>query len=737
MAAMAEPLTDLRELSFEGAEGPRFVFSQPGGGSVDGPRLVVTFVEEDVARVQVQPHGRALVGRTWTVVGRAGDAPPEGRDREDLSVFSPVVPSLSAVPGGVRLATGRAAVSVDLASAALTFSLPDGAVLLRDHQRLAYRYATPPAARGIRHTLVRDLAEVYLGLGEVSGEIDKHHRRHRLAPKDALGYDARDADPLYKHIPYYATLTPAGHAVGLLYDSGAEAVFDFGSEVDNYHGKFRYAELDARELDYYVLFGPRLADVVRRVNDLSGYPPQVPAWVLGYLGSTMRYTDAEDPTAELAGFVDKLSEHDLPCSAFHLSSGYSLADDGRRYVFEWNGRRIPDPAAMIAPLKAAGIKVLANIKPALLTTHPRYAELAAAGAFVLRSDADEPYVNRFWDGEGSYLDFTNPVAYRWWQRQVEEQLLAHGVDATWNDNNEFQITDPEARTSAGPAGDLRPVLTLLMNRASRDAQREHAAKAAAPPEPAGADRAPDAAVRAPEPQFQITRSGALGGQRYAQTWSGDNQTSWRTLQYNIAMGLGLSLSGWASYGHDVGGFAGPPPDAELLVRWIEAGVFMPRFSIHSWNDDGSATEPWTHPETLGEVRGLLRLRQSLAPYLARLFDEAAADGKPITRPYVYQYQEWRPGWRESFAYLLGDDLLVAPVYQPGAAARTLLLPPGTWLEWRSGREHDGEREVTLAAPLGQPVMLLAGTARGRELGEEIASRLAGKGDQAVETTERR
>lgn len=705
MTRMAEPLVDLKGFAFEGRDGPRFRFAAPGGAL-----LVVTFVASDVARVQVRPHGRPFVTRSWAVVGSAGDAPIEGLDREDLSVFDPpaVTHSHDSATGCVAIAAPGGTVSVDPAAGALGFSLPDGSVLLRDHPRLAYRHAAPgqqPSGmppRGIRHTLVRDPSEVYLGLGEVSGELDKHHRRHRLSPKDALGYDARDSDPLYKHVPFYATLTPAGQAVGLLYDVGCEAVFDFGCEVDNYHGKFRYAEFDARELDYYVLFGPSLADVVKRVNDLTGYPPPTPRWALGYLGSTMRYTDAEDPAAELAGFVRQLREHELPCTAFHLSSGYSLSDDGRRYVFEFNRRRVPDPAAMVAPLKDAGIKVLANIKPALLTSHPRYRELAEAGAFVLRSDADEPYVNRFWDGEGSYLDFTNPVAYVWWRRQVEERLLASGVDATWNDNNEFQISDPEARTYAGPVGDLRPVLTLLMNRASREAQLARAA--------------PDSEDEA---LYQVTRSGPLGGQRYAQTWSGDNQTSWRTLKYNIAMGLGLSLSGWASYGHDVGGFAGPPPDAELLVRWIEAGVFLPRFSIHSWNDDGSATEPWSHPEVLSEVRRLLTLREALAAHLARLFHEAATLGKPITRPYVYQYQGWRRGWRESFAYLLGDELLVAPVYEPGTTTRTVLLPPGRWVDWHSGAEHQGDAEVTLATPLGRPVMLLQDSERGRALADEL------------------
>ncbi|HET8984884.1 MAG TPA: TIM-barrel domain-containing protein, partial [Trueperaceae bacterium] len=638
-------------------------------------------------------------------------APPEGRDREDLSVFRCPTASVVESGGRVDVTTARVTLSITLDPPALAWSLPTGEHLLADHPELAYRFAATDRARqtsgstaaavvaperGVRHTLTRDLAEMYLGLGEVSGELDKHHRRYRLSPKDALGYDAQYSDPLYKHLPVYTTLTPGGHAVGLLYDVNAAAVFDFGSEVDNYVGKYRYAEFAARELDYYVMVGPELPTVVRLIQDLTGYAPVPPDWTLGYLGSTMAYTDAEDPTAALSGFVAKLSEHDIPCTAFHLSSGYSMGDDGNRYVFSWNRRRVPEPPAMVEPLKAAGIRTLANIKPALLTTHPAYAHLAAAGGFVREAHSDQPYTNTFWGGLGSYVDFTNPVGYAWWKQQVITQILENGIDATWNDNNEFQIDDDDARTAAGPAGDLRPVLTLLMNRASRDAQVEFAARVADVQD--GAD--------GHWPRFQLTRSGSLGVQRYAQTWSGDNQTSWKTLQYNIPMGLGLALSGWSNHGHDVGGFAGPPPGPELLVRWIEAGVLMPRFSIHSWNDDATATEPWTHPEVLDKVRRLVEFRTALVPYLRELMHEASTTGTPVTRPFVYQFPEWRPGWRESFSYMLGPSLLVAPVFVEGAVDRRVVLPPGEWQVLGTGEVKRGDAEAVLDAPLGVPVALL-------------------------------
>jgi alpha-glucosidase len=634
--------------------------------------------------VQVQPLGHARAGRTWAVVGRAGDVGADGRDREDLAVFGCPDPAHEVDGERLRLRTDRFVLEVTPAPFALRWSLPGGEGLFADHPEGGYRIATD-GGRGVRHTLRRDLGDVYLGLGEASGTLDRHHRRYRLRPGDALGYDAELADPLYKHLPVVLSLNPAGHASGILYDSGAEATFDLGSEVDHYLGPYRYAQLQATELDAYVLIGPALPDVVRRIQDLTGYAPLPPRWSLGYLGSTMRYTDAEDPAAELAGFVAALREHRIGCSGFHLSSGYSLGDDGLRYVFEWNRRRVPDPAAMVGPLRDAGIRTLANVKPALLTTHPDHAPLATAGALVRAADGDAPYRARFWGGDAGYVDFTARSGYDWWRDRVRERILAYGIDATWNDNNEFRIEDDAARCAAGEAGDLRPTLTLLMNHASRAAQRaEH-----------------------PERRdYQITRSAGLGAQRYAQTWSGDNLTSWKTMAFNLPMGLSMSLSGWANHGHDVGGFAGPAPDAELLLRWIEAGISQPRFSIHSWNDDGSATEPWSHPGVLPEVRRLMALRTALVPYLSTLMWRSVHEGVPLTRPLVYAFQGWRPGWRESFVHMLGDALLVAPVLESGATRRRALLPPGRWLELGTGAVHEGDAWADLDAPLGRPVWLL-------------------------------
>ena len=430
----------------------------------------------------------------------------------------------------------------------------------------------------VYHYLHRELGEKYFGLGERAGDMNRAGQRYRLTNIDAMGYKRATSDPLYKHIPFYITCRPeAGLAFGLFYDTLSDCVFDFGKEVDNYHGPYRSFTADDGDIDYYFIAGPRVDQVVPRFTWLAGRPVFMPKWGLGYSGSSMAYTDAPDAQARMNEFLDRCAEHDILCDSFHLSSGYTSIGD-RRHVFNWDRSKFPDPAALAQSYFAKGVRLCANVKPCLLRDHPLFAEAATLGLLIADPKGEPSWV-QFWDGIGAYLDFTQPKTLAWWKEKVKETLLDYGITATWNDNNEFEIwTDKAMAHGFGQprsARECKPLQSLLMMRASRDAQKEHAPN---------------------KRPFLVSRSGGVGMHRYAQTWSGDNSTSWETLKYNLKMGLGLALSGVSNTGHDIGGFSGPAPDPELLVRWVQFGVFMPRFSIHSWNDDGTVNEPWMHPK---------------------------------------------------------------------------------------------------------------------------------------------
>lgn len=650
----------------------------------------VFVMEDDIVRLLVLSGGAVTSPPSWAIAPGADDIAEPGRDRMDTAGFTLPPFTLGETDATITVTTARIRLAIARAGLRCHWEQRDGQAwrtMLRDRRTQAYDFGWWDGRAA--HYVERLPGERYYGLGERSGAMDRAGRRFRLTNLDAMGYDAATSDPLYKSIPYVLTAQADGGCHGAFYDSVARAEVDFGAELDNYHGAYRSFTADHGDVDLWVIAGPDPAAVTRRFTWLTGRPALMPRWSLGYSGSTMAYTDAPDAQARMMDFVAGLERHDIGATSFHLSSGYTSIGD-KRYVFNWNRDKFPDPAAFVRAYAQAGLRLVPNIKPALLRDHPRFAEVAAAGYFV--ADAEGvPVETMFWDEVGSSIDFTNPAAAAWWRQQVTAQLLDYGIPATWNDNNEYELWDVRARFhgfgTPYPAAAALPLQPLLMARASRAAQVAHA---------------PDARP------YLVTRSGTTGLHRYAQTWSGDNRTAWPTLRYNLKMGLGLALSGVSNSGHDVGGFAGPAPDAELLVRWVQAGVLMPRFSIHSWNDDRTANEPWMHEGAIPAIRRLMALRQTLVPFLYDLLHRYHAGYEPMIRPTWLDHPHDPAAWVDGDDHLLGRDLLAALVVEPGATTRAVRPPAGDdWIDVWTGAVLPGGVEAQVAAPLDGPPPLFA------------------------------
>lgn len=647
-------------------------------------------LEEDIARLLLLAGGVVTGPPSWAIAPGAGDIAEPGRDRMDTAGFACPDFGLVEGEGTLTVSTTRLRVTIRLHGLHCTWEQRDGTgwrMMAADRPTQAYDFGWWDGRA--HHYVARTAGERYYGLGDKGGDTNRAGRSFRLTNLDPMDYDAETSDPLYKSIPYMLVADSEGRCHGAFYDSVADVAVDFGREMDNYHGRYRHIVADAGDVDLWMIAGPDPRAVTRRFTWLTGRPAMMPRWSLGYSGSTMTYTDAPDAAAQMAGFLEKLAEHDIGCTSFHLSSGYTSIGD-KRYVFHWNRDKFTDPAAFVASYERAGVHLVPNIKPALLRSHPRYDEVAAAGLFVADAEG-QPVEAQFWDEVGSYIDFTRPEAAAWWRGEVKAALLDQGMVATWNDNNEYEIWDRRARVAGfgdpREAGEMRPVQPMLMSRASRRAQVD---------------------ARPGERPYVVTRAGMAGLHRYAQTWSGDNRTEWKTLRYNGRMAIGLALSGVSNSGHDVGGFAGPPPSPELLVRWVQAGVLMPRFSIHSWNDDRSVNEPWMYPEALPAIRRLMALRQTLVPFLYDLLHRYCAEFEPMVRPVWLDFPDDPAAWAESDDHLLGPDLLAAPVVEQGAETRAVRPPAGAdWIDVWGGARIAGGTTVTLDAPLDGPPPLLA------------------------------
>lgn len=547
----------------------------------------------------------------------------------------------------------------------------------------------------LHHLVQRRENDVILGLGEKSGLLDRTGRRLKLHNQDAAWYDAEYSDPLYKHIPFYIRKSPEiGFCVGYFYHNAYPVEFDFGAEQSIYKGKHIKAVFDGGTPDLFLIIAPTIREVVTRFIRLTGMPPLTPRFSLGYLGSTMYYTEQpERSDLAIQGFIDECRRESIPISGFHMSSGYTLGKDGKRYVFTWNEDRFPHPEKFFTAADDRGIELSPNVKPAIMKSHPLFEAFNQLGVFIKSNHSeDEPLIAHFWGGDVAFFDFTNPQARQLWAKLLTDALIKHGCVSIWNDNNEFEIYYAEGYVDgdgfAQDVNGMRPILANLMAKEAYDAVvKEHP------------NRRP----------FILSRSGFAGLQRYAHTWSGDNMTEWKTLRYNIATMLGSSLSGLVFNGMDLGGFDGPAPEPELLVRWVQNGVFHPRFCIHSWNSDNTVTEPWMYPEVLAEVRSAIQQRYWLLPYLYTLAEQAHRNGSLIVRPMIYEFEDDQRVWQESFTFMLGDAILVPAVVYPGQRDVSIYLPENTtWLDVNNGKLYHGGQNVTLAAPLDHYPFLLRG-----------------------------
>jgi alpha-glucosidase len=649
----------------------------------DDHTMRIVALAEDLVRVTVLRGGDVRQKRSWSVPAYGTDDTEwAGRLRLDDASWPPAPVEIEASEAAVSLATRALRLNVTLHGLRMDWSLPEGVIFARDRETQPYFFGQKTHA--FRHAMARDPADRHFGAGDKTGPLDLTGRRLRCAMRDALGYDPERGDPLYKNWPFLIVRDAAsGVSYGVFYDNNAEGCFDLGCEHDNYFGRYRTYEAEDGDLDLYLILGPRLRDVTRKFVALTGRTALAPRWSLGFAQTAMALADAADAQARIQGVIDAARLFEAPISAFHFGSGYTSIG-AKRYVFTWNEAKFPEPRALTSAFAAAAMRVVANVKPCLLDDHPQYGEVAAAGAFIASAETGAPLKSQFWDGEGAHLDFTNPAGVAWWKSGLTRQVIAFGVDAGWNDNNEYGLWDDEAMCASfgepTPLALLRPIQALLMTRATREAQL---------------------AAKPNERPFTVTRAGGPGLQRYAQTWSGDNTTSWESLKWNLRTGLAMSLSGMFNIGHDIGGFAGPPPGPELLIRWTQAGIVHPRFLMNSWKDDFITTSPWLHASALPAIREALRLRLRLMPYLYSAVRAAHESHMPILSPTFVAFEDDPASFADTDALMFGAWLLAAPVTREGAREVEVYLPrgPESWRDFWTGQIFASGQFATIAAPL--------------------------------------
>lgn len=551
------------------------------------------------------------------------------------------------------------------------------------------------------HTHEIQEGDHFYGFGEKSGHLEKSDEFMVMSPSDAMGYNPEKTDSLYKHIPFFIKLNEkTRNAVGYFYHNTAECDFNIGKRKSNYWKRSVIYRTDSGDVDLFIINGPGIRNVIERYTDLTGKSAMLPRYALGYMGSSMYYPELDrDCDDAIVEFIDTTKEEDMPVDGFQLSSGYTSQNTEaglKRCVFTWNDERFKDPKDFFKRMTDRGIGVSPNVKPGILLVHPMLEDMKNNDIFVKSSTSDAPAAGTWWGGKGYFVDFTNEKVREYWKKLLKENVIELGTSSIWNDNCEYDsLVDKDSRVffegEESTIGRLKSIMSNIMCHITKEAI--------------------DEVYGGRERPFIVCRSGHSGIQRYAQTWAGDNLTCWEALKFNIATILGMSLSGVANQGCDIGGFYGTSPEKELFVRWIQNGIFQPRFSIHSVNTDNTVTEPWMYSDVKSIIRDAMDLRYALSPYLYSLMVRAHETGLPIMEPLCSAFQDSVATYDEDTVFMEGDSLLVANVVEKGAGHRTVRFPSGcNFYDYQTRDFYEGGKEYIIPVDLSSIPMFVTDNA---------------------------
>ncbi|PYS84635.1 MAG: hypothetical protein DMF67_04565 [Acidobacteria bacterium] len=661
-----------------------------------GARVAVTFVGAEVVRVRLAPRGEFERDFSYAV---------EEKAQVTTESVGPV--SVREAAGVIEVRRAGIGATVRITRRPFLVAVLDdaGRIVVEDDPARQTVFDTETGA--VETSKKRAEWETYYGLGEKAGAtLSRDTQQFVMWNTDTYAYP-RGLDPIYQSIGFFIALRQEkeaqgrGAAYGLFLDNTSRAYFDMG-KTDPSRLTFGAA---SGELNYYVFTGgkertPR--GVLRDYTELTGRAPLPPVWALGNQQSRWSYSPESRVREVAKGFRDSR----IPADVIYLDIDYM---DGYR-VFTWDKTRFPDPSKMIADLRAEGFRVVLIVDPGVKVDPNYYAyqQGQAGNHFVKNADGTELHAT-VWPGTCAFPDFTDPAAREWFG-SLYKTNLDQGVAGFWNDMNEPGVFLSE--TTPKPDVFHHPMKTFPLT--ARHAGDGQAGTHARYHNVFGMQMARSTfeglrRLRPDARPFVLTRAGYAGVQRFAAIWTGDNVASWDHLRLSITMLLNLGVSGVPLIGSDVGGFSGNPTP-ELYTRWLQAAALTPFLRSHS-EMGSNPHEPYSFPKEFTDInRASIELRYRLLPYLYSLFHEHTKTGAPVMRPLWFEYPDDARTYLIEDQYLVGSDLLVAPVVTEAVTKRKVYFPKGdNWVDWWTGQTYEGGKEVEVEAPLNRlPLFARAG-----------------------------
>lgn len=517
----------------------------------------------------------------------------------------------------------------------------------------------------------------YYGLGEKGGDLNKKGCYTENFNTDDPETDD-DSITYYKTIPFYVALKEEA-TYGIFFDNSFRSYFDMGKEM----GDRIFFGAIGGQIQYYFIPGENIKEVVKNYTALTGRMEMPPLWSLGYQQCRFSYFSQE----EVRELVKTFEEKDIPLDVVYLDIDYM---DGFR-VMTFKTPNFDDAAGLISDLKEKGIRTITIIDPGVKVDeeYDVFKRGKEGNHFTKKLDG-EMFIGAVWPGDSAFPDFSNKDCREWWKSELKKFISEHGMDGIWNDMNEPCVFNNDHKTMLETClhnsdngviehKEFHNRYGFEMSRCSKEAQEE---------------------LHPNERGFSMTRATYAGGQRYSSVWTGDNMSLWSQMRMSISMNANLGISGFSFVGNDVSGF-GLDSSEELFIRWMEMGPFIPIFRNHS-NMYTRRQEPWAFgPRAEKIAKKSIELRYELLPYIYDLYYISHKEGLPIFRPMIMEYEKDMNLLNMREQFMLGENMIVAPVLYEGERSKTVYLPKGSWFNYFTMEKLQGGKWYKLPCELDE------------------------------------
>ncbi|SQI05366.1 glycoside hydrolase family 31 protein [Clostridium perfringens] len=517
----------------------------------------------------------------------------------------------------------------------------------------------------------------YYGLGEKGGDLNKKGCYTENFNTDDPETDD-DSITYYKTIPFYVALKEEA-TYGIFFDNSFRSYFDMGKEM----GDRIFFGAIGGQIQYYFIPGENIKEVVKNYTALTGRMEMPPLWSLGYQQCRFSYFSQE----EVRELVKTFEEKDIPLDVVYLDIDYM---DGFR-VMTFKTPNFDDAAGLISDLKEKGIRTITIIDPGVKVDeeYDVFKRGKEGNHFTKKLDG-EIFIGAVWPGDSAFPDFSNKDCREWWKSELKKFISEHGMDGIWNDMNEPCVFNNDHKTMLETClhnsdngviehKEFHNRYGFEMSRCSKEAQEE---------------------LHPNERGFSMTRATYAGGQRYSSVWTGDNMSLWSQMRMSISMNANLGISGFSFVGNDVSGF-GLDSSEELFIRWMEMGTFIPIFRNHS-NMYTRRQEPWAFgPRAEKIAKKSIELRYELLPYIYDLYYISHKEGLPIFRPMIMEYEKDMNLLNMREQFMLGENMIVAPVLYEGERSKTVYLPKGIWFNYFTMEKLQGGKWYKLPCELDE------------------------------------